>query len=324
MKLSDYEYYKNKHGKLYKGDSLEVLKKFRSESIDMVITSPPYWGLRDYKVRNQIGLEKNFLDYVDNLCNIFDEVKRVLKKEGTCWVVLGDTYSTSWRSPKQFRDDKRRRGISPQHIAKGLPAKCLVQIPQRFSIEMVDRGWILRNRIIWHKPNCMPSPAKDRFTIDYEEVLFFIKNKKYFFNQQFEPISVNSIKRSLNGRNESKYSNNTHLPRGIKIHTDIKPRKNRGYKDLDSIVFNHKGRNKRCVWRISPSCVSTNHRSAFPEKLIEPPIKAGCPEGGIVLDPFIGSGTTAMVSEKLGRRWRGIDIFVGHCNITKRRIEDSK
>jgi|LSQX01.2.fsa_nt_gb site-specific DNA-methyltransferase (adenine-specific) len=144
------------------GHSLEILKTFSDECIDMVITSPPYWTLRDYGVPGQLGLEPTFQEYLDNLKAIFREVKRVLKKEGTCWANLGDSYNEN---------------------------KCLLQIPSRFALIMTDElGFILRNEIIWQKPNCMPSSVRDRFTIDFEMLYFFVKNRKYYFEQQKEPM----------------------------------------------------------------------------------------------------------------------------------------
>ena len=174
--------------KIYQGDALEVLKTFPDESVDCAITSPPYWNLRDYGTAGQLGLESTFQEYVAKLCDIFDEVKRVLKKEGTCWVKFGDTYSGN----KEGKTDAKvssylgdtTKGI---HKKATIQEKCLCQIPSRFAIEMTNRGWILRNRLVWHKPNAMPSSVDDRFTVDYEDVFFFVKSKKYNFQQLYEP-----------------------------------------------------------------------------------------------------------------------------------------
>lgn len=153
--------------KILLGDSLEVLKELEDESIDMIVTSPPYWALRDYGTKEQLGLESTFDEYINKLCNVFDECKRVLKKNGTCWVNVGDSYINI--------------------------SKCLAQIPNRFAIEMCNRGWILRNEIIWHKPNAFPSSVKDRFTVDFEKLFFFVKNKKYYFERQLEPVKDISV-----------------------------------------------------------------------------------------------------------------------------------
>ncbi|KKL53588.1 hypothetical protein LCGC14_2273980, partial [marine sediment metagenome] len=172
------------------GESLEILKTLPNESIDCVVTSPPYWGLRDYGVENQLGLEKNLKEYLNKLCDIFDEVKRVLKQTGTCWVNLGDTYNSSPAGGIGYnaKVGATKNGVQSTNkgLQKNISEKCLCQIPSRFAIEMTDRGWILRNEIIWHKPNCMPSSINDRFTVDFEKLFFFVKNKKYYFKQQFE------------------------------------------------------------------------------------------------------------------------------------------
>ena len=190
-------------------ECLEGLKKLKSNSVNCCVTSPPYWALRDYGVEGQLGLEPTFEEYINKLCNIFDEVKRVLKKDGTCWVNIGDTYYT--KSGSSFANDNlgsgsveeinKKSGISKANELRGKPhkfiqSKSLVGIPFRFALEMINRGWILRNTIIWHKPNCMPSSVKDRFTVDFEYVFFFVKNKKYWFEKQFEPYAKASIQRS--------------------------------------------------------------------------------------------------------------------------------
>jgi len=246
----NHAYYSDNEIKLYCGDTLQVLKTFPDEFVDCVITSPPYWALRDYgtatweggdpncnhridrfgnrKVTDktnidqskqgsvsgeyvpdgqacpkcgairkdkQLGLEPTFQEYITKLCDIFDEVKRVLKKTGTCWVNLGDTYAGSGcgtndyctpasKSIQGHRFDYTFQGKQPKI---DLTAKSLCLIPFRFALEMQSRGWILRNVIIWHKPNCMPSSVKDRFTVDFEYVFFFVKNKKYWFEPQYEP-----------------------------------------------------------------------------------------------------------------------------------------
>lgn len=161
------------------GDAKSILKTFPANSIDSIVTSPPYWQQRDYGVSGQLGGEAIFTEYVDNLCGVFDEVKRVLKPTGTCWVNLGDTYTT-----------KQRRN--------GMPTKCLLQLPSRFALAMTARGWTLRNEIIWHKSNCMPESAKDRFTTDFEKLYFFTKSNRYYFRQQFEAFrSKDGVARRL-------------------------------------------------------------------------------------------------------------------------------
>lgn len=155
------------------GDAYQILKRVPDHSIDCLVTSPPYWALRDYGVEGQIGLESTFQDYIVKLCDMFDEVKRVLKPTGTCWVNLGDTYYSHHRGGNQIKDNAE---VTPQPLSVGnhvrnreLPEKSLCQIPSRFAIEMTNRGWMLRNEIIWWKPNALPAGAKDRFTVDFEK-----------------------------------------------------------------------------------------------------------------------------------------------------------
>ena len=152
--------------KIYQGDTLEVLKTFPSESVDMCITSPPYWNMRDYDKEGQIGNEETYMEYLDKLSEIFKEVKRVLKKTGSCWVNIGDVYSSS--------------------NSTGVKKQSLIGIPDRFKLNMIDDGWLCRNEIIWHKPNAMPSSAKTRFNNDYEKMFFFTKDDLYYFETQYE------------------------------------------------------------------------------------------------------------------------------------------
>lgn len=260
---------------ILQGDALTKLKELPNESIDCVMTSPPYWALRDYGVEGQLGLEPTFEQYINELCDIFDEVKRVLKKSGTCWVNLGDTYSGSssysdkgrqgfegkTANMKEYLDPKlpaRKRGREQVDMSN-IKDKCLCMIPERFAIEMCNRGWILRNKIIWHKPNCMPSSVKDRFTVDFEELFFFTKNKKYYFEQQLEPtITKDKI---IRDRDTTKLNNTPGRTR-------------MGGLDRNDYDF----KNKRAVWKITPRPFKEAHFAVYPEELCETPIKAGCPE----------------------------------------------
>jgi DNA modification methylase len=300
--------------KIYCGDAINVLENIPDKFIDCVVTSPPYWALRDYKVKGQLGLEKDFEDYINKLCDVFCRVKRVLKDEGTCWVNLGDTYYS--KSGSSFLNDKltsskriRKLGINRANEIRGmglLKEQNLTLIPFRFALEMQRRGWIIRNVIIWHKPNCMPCSAKNRFTVDFEYLFLFVKNRKYYFEQQREPHKTESLERI-------KYKWNGHREPGS------------SYAGMDIKKMCHPlGRNKRCVWTISPSSFKGKHYATFPEKLIEIPIKAGCPENGIVLDPFIGSGTTGIVCKRFGRNFLGIDIKPEYCKIAQKRIEEAE
>jgi site-specific DNA-methyltransferase (adenine-specific) len=248
--------------------------------------------------RGQLGLEPSPQLYIKHLVSIFDEVKRVLKPSGTCWVNIGDSYAGSWgnygaREHKQrpvLKAHLDRPGVPddnmvPPTINCGIAPKCLVQIPSRFALAMTDNGWILRNEIIWHKPNCMPSSVKDRFTVDFEKFFFFVKSKRYYFEPQYEPMVAPIIyERSRNPLDSVGSGKGNGQTGGSHAFGCREPR-----------------RNKRTVWTISTKPYHGAHFAVFPPELIETPIKAGCPPGGVVLDPFGGSGTTAKVARSLGR-----------------------
>ena len=255
------------------GSALEELKKLEGGSVNCCISSPPYWALRDYGIAGQLGLEPTFEEYIDKLCTIYDEVKRVLRPDGTCWVNLGDTYnshtvSKEWAekaSEKVLAENVWRSGgrdsqysaVSHRNSNIGLPDKCLVLIPQRFAIEMVNRGWILRNVIIWHKPNPMPSSAKDRFTVDFEQVFFFSKQKKYWFESQYEPyLTESNAERPRMGQGQNtQYSQKrreVYTGQDTKDYASAKAQSPSDSKRriLESIENNPLGRNKRTVFTI--------------------------------------------------------------------------
>jgi len=190
VNLKNYLYFSDNSGTLYQGDALEVLKQMPDESINCVVTSPPYWALRDYGSEEQLGLEPDFNEYLEKLWAIFDEIYRVLRKNGTCWVNLGDTYystekGTGGTSSKNKLGEKTFKAVhfKPIKPKAKYREKSLCLIPERFAIGMVERGWILRNKIVWHKPNTLPESVKDRFTRSYEYIFFFTKSRKYYFEQ---------------------------------------------------------------------------------------------------------------------------------------------
>jgi site-specific DNA-methyltransferase (adenine-specific) len=304
--------------KIYEGDCLEVLRNFEDCSIDCCITSPPYWALRDYGMEGQLGLEPDFKEYINKLCNIFNEVKRVLKNEGTLWVNIGDTYYTKSGTgflednlnPKNEDEVSSSTGINKANEIRGLgllPEKSLCNIPSRFSIEMQDRNWILRNEIIWHKNSVIPSSADDRFTVDFEKLYFFVKQRKYYFEQQLEKYTV-PINRW--GGEDLIADGSSSWDEG----TGQTTYRNR------SIRPNPEGRNMRTTWSINPKPTPEAHFATFPQKLVAVPILSGCPEHGIVLDPFIGSGTTAIVARKFNRNYIGIELNPKYIEIANNRL----
>jgi DNA modification methylase len=388
--------------KIYQGDCLDVLKTLPDESVNCVMTSPPYWALRDYGVGGQLGLEPTFQEYINKLCDVFDEVKRVLRKDGTCWVNLGDTYNAGGNyrgkelgdGSKEVYRRKDFEGCQNDKKAQGIEAKSLCNIPARFSIEMQNRGWILRNKIIWHKPNCMPSSVKDRFTVDFEEIFFFVKSKNYWFETQYEPhqnpkdVKYRKELRLGKGYNTKKpYNNNIpysvqprnkeiveyrNLPDLKEFSCYINDKRKKLKYTIDEIENLHNsqtphhwfngesyptledykwlkelfnldnkydkqmteiftkssekttsdlGRNKRTVWTITTKPFKEAHFAVYPETLCETPIKAGCPVGGVVLDPFCGAGTTGLVALKQNKQFIGIELNPEYIEIANKRLK---
>ena len=301
--------------KIICGDALKILKKIPSDDIDCVVTSPPYWALRDYGVRGQIGLESTIEEYLEKLLAVFDEVKRVLKPSGTCWVNFGDTYANKTKGGHRNKpqgnmyDSLTKRATFPKLKTElSIPPKSLCMIPSRFALKMVEKGWILRNEIIWHKPNAMPQSIKDRFSVDFEKVFFFVKNRNYYFKQQFEPLrNPERLNRRLLNPSKSR-----------KLIESYWTSANSNISEKRRLKMLERGRNKRCVWTIGTTNFAGHHFAVFPPRLIETPIKASCPSGGIVLDPFIGSGTTAVVAKELDRKFIGIELNGEYVKMAKK------
>jgi DNA modification methylase len=446
---------------IYNGHVLDVLRKWPDGCINTVVTSPPYWALRDYSIppviwdelteyvdckhefvihaeprrkmtpgdipsessiigdkylgenykvlrpsegsdfctgcgawRGSLGLEPTPELFVKHLCDIFDEIKRVLRDDGTIWVNLGDTFGGSGGAGNQYEKFSREKGqkmVKYEGTRSRVPAKSLVMIPQRFALEMIRRGWILRNTIIWHKNNPMPSSARDRFTIDFEYVYFFSKKPRYYFEQQFEALKEGSLEKAQRDLELRKKRGGNLFRKESYKNTMNKEGDGFGInsgKYLESIVESMKlGRNKRAVWTINTKSYKEAHFATYPPELCNTPISAGCPEfvctkcglarerifkngdiistgggyelhagsinkrtgikekliqreklhagytscgcnapfkPGIVLDPFMGSGTTAEVAESLGRDWVGIEINPEYIGLAWKRIRDAR
>lgn len=276
---------------IIQGDVLEVLKKIPSDSVDMCITSPPYWNLRDYGEDKQLGLENTTKEYIENLYSVFCEAKRVLKDEGTLWINIRDTYS---------------KGIKKS----GVRSKSLSMIPERLAIKMIDNDWILRNTIIWHKPNAMPDSCKNRFTMDYEYLYMFSKQEKYYFKTQYEPYT------SSHGKDSNKVSKKEEEL----LKTKMVRHGGEGSTLNKPSMWNPKGRIKRTTWDINTKPFKGNHFAPYPEELINCPIDAGCPTNGVVLDMFMGSGTTGVVAKKQNKNYIGIELNREYIDIANKRI----
>ena len=312
---------KENENRIICGDALETLKKFPDESINCSITSPPYYGLRDYHKKEQIGREKTVEEYLDRLINVFREVRRVLKKDGTCFIVIGDSYAGT-SSKKEQRDPKYpkgRNGQNPSITQKvlGYKSKDLMGIPWRLAFALREDGWYLRSDIIWHKENAMPEACKDRPTRSYEHIFLLSKSPRYYYDYDSlaEPMKEVSKKRYVRGRSkENKYLNENS---GAKIQKINEARGYGQYKGDNIPQF----RNKRDIWTINTTSFRGNHYAAFPPKLAEICMIAGCPKDGIILDPFIGSGTVGLVSLLHNRKYIGIELNEEYVDLARKRIE---
>ena len=342
--------------KVFLGDSREVLKEFPDKCIDTCITSPPYWGLRDYgtstwvggdkdcshrrdtkksdkcitghknfdemlgvgdaiykseckrcgakRVDSQIGLEDEVNDYIEQLVDVFGEVHRILKDDGTVWLNLGDSYSGSTgksggvskiQSVKRQLDTGSIGSLRPAKVA-GLKRKDLIGIPWRAAFALQKYGWYLRQDIIWHKPNPMPEPTKDRCVKSHEYIFLLSKNTQYYFDA--DSIKEPSVTPNTGTSWKQRKLDGEPMRHGLQGAAAVGAGNFKTYEK----------RNKRSVWTVPTKPYAGAHFATFPPELITPCIKAGSREGGIVLDPFMGSGTIAEYSKKLGRLYTGVEL----------------
>ena len=296
---------------------LETLKKMPNDYLDCVISSPPYWQLRDYGYDGQWGLEPTFQKYLEHLWEMMDEIYRVLKPNGTCWINLGDTYNNSgWAGDRKdkYADQPivasgTKAGRGGQ---KGFPDKCLILIPHRFAIGCIDRGWIMRNDIIWAKRNGMPEPVNDRFTKKHEYIFLMTKSKKYYFD-------LDAIRDKHIWENDKRNDGKRHeYNEDAKSHNDDKV-------GAKGVSFNPLGKNPGTVsdfWDIKTKPSSVKHYASYNVELITKPILAGCPEGGLIYDPFMGSGTTAIHSIMNNRNFIGSEMSADYLEIANKRISE--
>jgi len=301
----------NKHVQLHQSNASEL--PVDDESIDCVVTSPPYWGLRDYGVDEQIGLESTPEKYVENMVNVFREIKRVLKSSGTVWLNLGDSYVSGkgrYSSGAQTISGKSRNepmnGKRPdQRLHPVMKDKDLAGIPWMVAFALRADGWYLRSDIIWNKPNPMPESVKDRPTKSHEYIFLLTKSPTYYYDADAirEPLDTPLHKPG----NKTAY--------GVVMRDDF------GTDAMDRVWGNPEGRNKRSVWTVNTHPYPDAHFATFPEKLVEPCILAGSPLGGTVLDPFVGSGTTLAVAQRLGRNGIGTDISSEYLKLASKRLE---
>lgn len=323
------------------GDVIDMLATLDSESVHCVVTSPPdlYWGLRDYGVEGQIGLEPTPDAFIEKMVAVFREVRRVLRKDGTLWVNIGDSYSHGGcgsrdpeRWPKQSRNDHH---ATHSKVQTGLKPKDLIGIPWMLAFALRADGWYLRQEIIWHKPNPMPESVRDRCTKAHEHIFLLSKSERYFFDAEAnkEPVNGGAHARKSqkmpdgwdttpgahgsfhrDGREKGRPAGVT--PKSALPGSGIKANESfhAAVSDLVDI------RNKRSVWTIATQPYADAHFATFPEELPETCIKAGCPAGGTVLDPFGGAGTTGLVADKLGRNAVLIELNPEYAAMAERRI----
>ena len=290
-------YYQNETVTLYHGDALEVLASLDAGSVDCIVTSPPYFGLRDYGVGGQIGAEDSPAEFVAALVDVFREARRVLADDGTLWLNLGDSYASGSRTA-YANTGKAAGRIGTTRPPSALPAKNLLGIPWRVAFALQDDGWILRNDIIWHKPNAMPESVRDRLSKRYEHLFLFSKKPRYHFDLDAirEPILKGAA--------------------GSEFHTGKTGGHQLGRASSRPRGTHPNGKNPGDVWSISTQPFTGAHFATFPIALPERCVLAGCKPGGTVLDPFSGSGTTGMVAAKHGRRYVGIDLNADYLDLS--------
>ena len=293
------------------GDCRDTLKQF-DEQARTCITSPPYYGLRNYgNEENQIGQENTPEEFIDQLVNVFKEVRNVLTDDGTLWVNLGDSYynyrpgkgqSYPKQSVSKTNQDLPTQCNKRGNKLDGLKEKDLIGIPWMFAFAMRSDGWYLRQDIIWHKPNPMPESVKDRCTKSHEYIFLLSKNKKYYYDNEAikEPVKQDWGTRN---RTNGKYHNSGS---GLSPHSGL--------------TKSYDRKNKRDVWSITNKPYKGSHFAVFPPDLITPCILAGSEKGDIILDPFMGSGTTAMVAKQLGRDYIGCELHEEYGNLIDQRV----
>jgi len=306
--------------KILQGSCIDKIKELEDNSIDCVVSSPPYFGLRDYGVDGQFGLEKSYKDYIANTVKVFETFKPKLKDTATIWWNIGDSYHNYrptnnkqglYRNPdypKQSiagnRQDLPKYSLKRNQRYQEIKEKDLMMIPNRVAIALQEAGWYIRSEIIWHKPNPMPESVRDRPTSCHEKIWLITKNKKYYYDAASIKEPCKTFDKNIRDRDTTKLNNTPGRTRmaGLK--------KN-----------NYTVKNKRNVWTVTTKPFKGAHFATFPKDLIEPCIKAGCPEGGVVLDPFGGAGTTGIVAAINNRNAVLIELNSEYIKLAEDRIE---
>lgn len=343
--------------KIHTGDSLELLSSMPDDYVNCCVTSPPYWCLRDYGMNGQLGQEKTPEEFIRKLVMVFTQVFRVMKADGTLWLNIGDSYASGPRNRTKEQScasstlngtlDSQMASLKQSNkIVGGLKPKDMIGIPWMLAFALRDVGWYLRSDIIWHKKNCMPESVRDRPTKSHEHIFLLSKSRKYYYD--YEAIQEPAIY-DVNGIYTDARKARQHIGNKSNPTEKVNGMRSAGFKDAGLMNgknadkqrghsrrhagFNDRWdnmtkkeqctgmRNKRDVWIVAPAQLSEAHFATFPEHLIVPCIKAGCPEGGIILDPFIGAGTTALVARKLNRNFIGCELNPDYVTIANNRLK---
>ena len=312
-------YFQSSDVTIFQADSRDAWKHLPEHSVDAIVTSPPYFGLRDYGHDGQLGLEDAPQVYIDALADLLTGYgERVLKPGGSLWLNLGDTYAsqggsqTEGGATAQVGSTANNRQHRTRFQSDRFRPKSLLMIPERVALALIDRGWILRNRVVWAKPNGMPSSVRDRLATKHEALFHLVRQPKYYYDLDaiLEAYSPAAIARAKSGRrtpiSEAKrnaFSGNP--PRGL---------------GLSDPELEGDGKNPGDVWTIPTQPYPDAHFAVFPPELVRRPILATVPEHGTVLDPFFGSGTTAVMARKLGRKAVGVELSEAYCELAAKRF----
>lgn len=304
---------------IYLGDNLQTMRTWPDAFVQTCVTSPPYYGLRDYGVAGQLGLEATPEEFIAKLVEVFREVRRVLRDDGTLWVNMGDSYNTYGGNRGESAGINKNPQSAMPNVPKGhgltvktLKNKDLVGVPWMLAFALRADGWYLRSDVIWAKKNCMPESVSDRPTKTHEHIFLLAKNEDYYYDADAikEPVAESSLARVA--QNEGQPTLNTDRKRGSTQTEQTL--------DIKKMVPSDGMRNKRDVWHVSTQPFREAHFATFPPELIKPCILAGAPRGGLVLDPFMGAGTTALVAAQYDRRFLGCELNSEYLAIAHTRI----
>jgi len=304
------------------GDALEQLRTIEAESVYTCVTSPPYYNLRDYGVAGQIGAEETPEEYVEKLVKVFREVWRVLRTDGTLWLNIGDSYATKTGRFAPGLSSKNVCGKPSRSTPEGYKHKDLIGIPWMLAFALRADGWYLRQDIIWQKPNAVPESVTDRCTKSHEYIFLLAKSDRYYFNHTAIKEPRNSCKNDAVAGSRGAFGpRQTRLRGSGNLQKKYRPTPGEGHLG-GNIPYSGESefRSKRDVWTVATRGCKGNHFAVFPEQLIEPCILAGCPEGGTVLDPFTGSGTTGAVAKRLRRNFIGVELNPEYRAMAQERI----